>query len=275
MAIAILKLILTPILIGGASLGARRWGPTVGGWIVSLPLTSGPVAFFLALSQGPAFGASAARASLAGCLAIAVYCVAWSRTARFRGWPAALAAGAAGWLATALVVQPMLGWPVPVLFALVAASTILGLRVIPELEPMQPAAPSDRRDVGVRMAAGTAVVVLVTGAAPVLGPGASGVLAMLPIIGSILAIFAHRAGGATHGIRTQRGILSGLIGTAAFLAVVAGTLEPWGVALAFGAAILTVVAVQAAALRVLRNDVVRAQTLTTGDTGAAAFVQHL
>lgn len=253
MAIAILKLLLTPLLIGGASLGARRWGPTAGGWIVSLPLTSGPVAFFLALAQGPAFGAAAARASLAGCIAIALYCTAWSRAATLRGWPGALAAGAAGWLAGALAIQPAMGWPIPVLFGLVVATTAGALRIVPAAEPLLPAPSTDRRDVGVRMVTATAIVVFVTGAAPILGPGPSGVLAMLPIIGSILAIFAQRAGGPTHGIGTQRGILSGLVGTAAFLAVVAGALEAWGVPLTFMAAIATVVTVQAAILGALRR----------------------
>ena len=45
MPVLALKLILTPLLIGGASLAARRWGPAIGGWLVSLPLTSGPVTF--------------------------------------------------------------------------------------------------------------------------------------------------------------------------------------------------------------------------------------
>lgn len=44
-----LKLVLAPALIGAASLAGRRWGPAVSGWLVGLPLTSGPIAFFLRL----------------------------------------------------------------------------------------------------------------------------------------------------------------------------------------------------------------------------------
>jgi hypothetical protein len=44
-----LKFVLTPFLIGGASLAARRWGPATAGWLVGLPLTSGPVAAALAV----------------------------------------------------------------------------------------------------------------------------------------------------------------------------------------------------------------------------------
>jgi hypothetical protein len=77
----LLKLVLTPVFIGGASLAARRWGPAFGGWIISLPLTSGPVALFLALDRGSAFASAAAEASLAGCIAISAYGLIYARTA--------------------------------------------------------------------------------------------------------------------------------------------------------------------------------------------------
>ena len=41
------KAVVTPVSIGGASLAGRRFGHHVGGWLVALPMTSGPVAFFL------------------------------------------------------------------------------------------------------------------------------------------------------------------------------------------------------------------------------------
>ena len=43
-----LKLVLTPLLIGMASVAGRRWGPVVSGWLIGLPLTSAPVVLFLA-----------------------------------------------------------------------------------------------------------------------------------------------------------------------------------------------------------------------------------
>jgi hypothetical protein len=59
-----LKLVLTPALIGVVSLAGRRWGPGVSGWLVGFPLTSGPVAFFLALDHGVRFAAAAAVGSM-------------------------------------------------------------------------------------------------------------------------------------------------------------------------------------------------------------------
>jgi hypothetical protein len=72
---------------------------------------------------------------------------------------------------------------------------------------------------------------------------------MLPIIGTILAVFAQRNGGPQDGIGVQRGIVAGLFGTAAFLAVVAWALTPWGIGPAFLGAIATVAAVQVFSLR--------------------------
>jgi uncharacterized membrane protein (GlpM family) len=54
------KALVTPVLIGGASLAGRRFGHQIGGWLVALPMTSGPVALFLALDQGASFAAGAA-----------------------------------------------------------------------------------------------------------------------------------------------------------------------------------------------------------------------
>ena len=56
-----LKLSLTPILILAASLASRRWGNAIAGWIVGLPLTSGPVSLFFTFSQGPRFAEQAAK----------------------------------------------------------------------------------------------------------------------------------------------------------------------------------------------------------------------
>src|SRR5262245_7751273 len=41
--ILLLKLLVTPAIVLGASLAGRVWGQSIGGWLVALPLTSGPV----------------------------------------------------------------------------------------------------------------------------------------------------------------------------------------------------------------------------------------
>ena len=70
MGILILKLTLTPLLIGVASLAGRRWGSEIGGWLVGIPFTSGPIAFFLAVGPGLHFAADASVGILAGAVSI-------------------------------------------------------------------------------------------------------------------------------------------------------------------------------------------------------------
>ena len=253
MILVALKLVLTPLLIGGASLGARRWGPVIGGWMVSLPLTSGPVALFLALDRGPSFAATAAEASVAGNVAIVAFCLAYAGVATRTGWPAAIAAAGIGWLAAALALQPALALPVGLLFLLVASILVVALRVMPAgtAQPSGTTAPG--WDLPLRVVVGTGVVLALTAAAPTLGSTASGLLAMLPVIATVLVTFTHRHDGADPAIGLLRGILTGLFGTAAFLAVVSASIQRLGVTMAFAAALATVVVVQLIALSVLRR----------------------
>lgn len=73
MNILALKLILAPLIIGSASLAGRRWGPAVSGWIVGMPLTSGPVVFFVALSHGALFAESSALGVLSGGISLVLF----------------------------------------------------------------------------------------------------------------------------------------------------------------------------------------------------------
>src|SRR5579864_6606619 len=120
MELVLLKLVLTPTLIGAASLAGRRWGAFIGGWLIALPLTSGPVTFFLALDQGPGFAAGVAAGSLLGVMAIAAFAVAYGRLAR-RGWPVAVAGAAATFAVVGAIAQPLVPLPVAVPLLLVVA----------------------------------------------------------------------------------------------------------------------------------------------------------
>ena len=217
----LLKLVLTPVLIAAASLAGRRWGQAVGGWLVGLPLTSGPVAFFLALDHGVGFAAAVAFGSLAGALAEAAFCLAYGWSAR-RGWLVALA-------------------------AIVFATLAITLRLMPARAPVVAAPPPPRWDLPARMVITTALVVGLTGLAPVLGPRLSGMLASFPVYAAILTVFAHRAG-AAPAAQVLRGLLLGLFSFGAFFLVLGGLIERLGVAGGFVAATIAALAIQAGSL---------------------------
>src|SRR5215467_12960426 len=101
----ILKLALTPALIGLASLAGRRWGPSVSGWLVALPLTSGPVTFFLALSHGTSFAAAAALGTLTGTLSQPAFCLTYGWVALRCNWLVAFLAGVLAFATCTIVLQ--------------------------------------------------------------------------------------------------------------------------------------------------------------------------
>ena len=123
------KLIVTPLMILAASLAGRRWGEALGGWIVGLPLTSGPVAAFLAVERGANFAAEASAGSLAGAIAQVAFVGGYALAAPW-GWPAGLIAGAVAYAGAALVLQAA-ALALTTLFILSLAALALGLAALP------------------------------------------------------------------------------------------------------------------------------------------------
>jgi hypothetical protein len=252
-ALLLLKLGLTPLLIGVATLVSRRWGPAVGGFLIALPLTSGPVLLFLALDHGPAFAASATEGSLAGATAVAAFCVAYGWAGRPLTWWAAFAVGCLAFVAMSVAIQPVVAGPLPVLVAAAFAAPILGLRLLPPVSVTSEETAAPWWDLPARMALGAALVVGITAAATALGPQLSGLLGTFPVFITVLALFAHRRDGPSQTVRLFRGVLIGMFGTIAFFVVLRLTLEPYGLIVAFVVGIAVALAIQAFGLRVLRR----------------------
>ncbi len=125
-----LKALLTPSLIALVSVAGRRWGPTAGGLLVGLPLTSGPVLLILALQSGTAFAADTARGIIFGTISVAFFCLTYAWAALRWRWPGALIASWVVFLvATALLQLVIL--PLTLAFALCVAVAALALALFP------------------------------------------------------------------------------------------------------------------------------------------------
>lgn len=252
MPLLLLKLTLTPLLIGGASLAARRWGPSIGGWIVSLPLTSGPILFFITLDHGRSFAATAVVGTLLGLGAISAFSVAYAVMSPRGPWPAIVAASIT-FVATGLLVQPITGAPFAALVALVVAAIAIVLRWLPAGSTVRSNSPNPAWELPSRVIVGTALVVGLTTIAPLLGPVTSGLLATFPVYVSVLAVFTHLREGRWGALDVLRGLLVGLFGTVAFYVVVRALVETAGAVPTFGIAVAVTLAIQAVALRTVRN----------------------
>ena len=250
-----LKLILTPLLVGGASLVGRRWGPTISGWLIALPLTSGPIIFYVALSQGLSFAAATAAGVLAGGLSPIAFCLTygWLAARWHAAWPRSLAAACAVFALVTALLRPLpLDWRL--VYPVVIAALAAGVRLMPR-QPANVTIQSDppRWDIPARMLVATGFVLLLTAAAPLLGPQLTGLLAPFPLFGGTLAVFAHQFQGPQAAINVLRGLLLGLFGFASFFMVLAALLERVGLAAAFGAALAVVLLLQGGSLWLLRR----------------------
>jgi len=252
-----LKLILTPLLVGGASLVGRRWGPTISGWLIALPLTSGPIIFYVALGQGLSFAAVTAVGVLAGVMSPVAFSLTYSWLAARWGWPRALAAGCGALAVVTTLLRPLpLDWLL--VYPLVIAALFIALRLMPRpLASAAAVADPPSWDIPARMLVATSFVLLLTAAAPLLGPQLTGLLAPFPLFGGTLAVFAHQFQGPQPAINVLRGLLHGLFGFASFFMVLAALLERVGLAGAFACALTVVLLLQAGSLWLLRRQAAR------------------
>jgi hypothetical protein len=246
-----LKLLLTPLLIGAATLAARRWGGVRGGWIIALPLTSGPIVLFIATDYGASTAAAVAAGSIAGAIAVIAFCLGYAAVAR-RGWQVALTAGVVAFAVVAVLLPSI---DPAILFVVESLCVVAGLRLLPR--GARPDA-MDRRtiprwDLAARILVASVLVVTVTTLAPLLGDRLSGVLATFPVYVAVMAGFTHRALSATHAVVVLRGVLLGLIGLGAFYLALAVLFVPLGIALAFAIAIPILLIVHSLGYIILRG----------------------
>ncbi len=233
-----LKLILTPLLIGSASLAGRRYGAAVGGWLVGLPLTSAPIVLFLAVERGTGFASDAAEGTLVGLSSVAAFCLAYGLLAPRWSWLPTVLSSLAAFFGMTLLLWPV-GLPLALSFVVVVGVLGLVLRLLPPQPAGGEGAPTPPGwDLPARILVATALVVLLTGAAGVLGPRLSGLLAPLPVFAGVLAVFTHLQQGGTAAAGSVRGTVVGSFAFAAFFLVVAGTVESNGILVAFAGAAL-------------------------------------
>ncbi|KAA0280353.1 MAG: hypothetical protein HS100_02295 [Anaerolineales bacterium] len=252
MNILALKLILAPLIIGSASLAGRRWGPAVSGWLVALPLTSGPIIFFVAVSEGISFAARSALGVLSGGISVVIYAVVYPRLAVRFPWQVSITGSLFAFLLSTLFFQN-----VELPFWLVSPAVLLlitgGLSRMPDEKVETGNATLSKWDIPLRILIGTGIILLITGIAPFIGPRLTGLLTTIPLYSTILVIFAHRSHGPAAAGNVMRGLLFGLFAFTGFFIVLSLLIERTSLAVSFGLAALTALAVQGTSLFILRK----------------------
>lgn len=242
----LLKLLLVPALIYLVTIAGRKWGPGIAGWLSAFPIVSGPILLVISLEQGPEFGASAAAATLLAVLAILVFSVAYAWASARGGVVFSMCCALAAY-ALAVICLRLLELPLGVSFLVVVCALGLVSKAFPPAPAAVPeASRQPRSDLPWRMIAGAALVLSVTFTAQQLGPRMSGLLAMFPIMSTVLVGFSHQASGRAFAVALLRGMVFGYFSFATFCLVVSFLLTRESLAFAFVAAVLCALVVQLA-----------------------------
>ena len=252
-----LKLILTPLLVGLVSLAGRKWGPGVSGWLTGLPLTSGPIALYLALERGSSFAAGAAGGTLAGLISAAVFCLVYYQLSFKINWSGCLLGGWTGYLVATLFFQEIT-LPLPITFLAVIATLALATWLMSAGKNRSQTgeavkvigAPS--YELAWRMLIATAFVVGLTASADILGARLSGLLAPFPIFASIFSAFTHHLQGPRPARVLLQGTVIGAFTFASFFLCFGGLVEPGGPAIAFGCSLIVAIVAQGCTIWLVR-----------------------
>ena len=247
----LLKIILAPVLIALVSLAGRRWGPGISGWLLGIPVNTGPILLFFALEQGREFAAHAALGALLGMLAwgtfnlVYAWCCLWLRW----WWCVAIS-----WVACCAVAWALARAQIGVVWTYLLVCAILAAmsRLFPEAPAQTEAVVHSQYDLWLRMATATLFIFTLTGVARFLGPRASGILSAFPAFTTILAVFNHRLHPAAA-VKVLKGVSAGLYTAGTFFLVVAIGLTRMGITVAFVLAVMAALLVQGVSLIFVRK----------------------
>jgi hypothetical protein len=245
------KLVLTPLLVASTSLAGRRWGPSLSGWLVALPLTSGPIVFFIALEAGADVARQAAGGALLGATAQVAFAAGYTLMSRRWGWIPSLVLGTLAFFAVGVAVPPIAPIATYGLLLAAVAGYLATLGRRPAAAPGNLAPPA--WDIPVRVAVATALVIAISALAPVIGGRTSGILATFPVYAAVLATFAHATHGGGEASDVLRGLAAGLVGFGAFFLALGFLLGGTGIAASFLGALAVGSLVQAATLPLVRR----------------------
>jgi hypothetical protein len=236
----LLRLTLAPLLVAAATVAAQKWSPRVGGLLLGLPLTTGPIFLFLAIDQGLHFAAGATVGILFGLIGLAAFAVVYAAASSKTGWVASLASATVAFFAFSagarrlgsdVVIAGCAAW----LALVLAASLIRG----PELRSAGAVPPW--WDFWVRMLAVAALTLAITTAAARLGPILSGIVGTYPVAITVVIVFTHRRFGRNAAVAMLRGCALSWISFASCFLAIGLSLEALGIGLAIGLGVLAAV----------------------------------
>jgi len=237
-----IKMAVTAGFVVVATVTAEKTGPLVGGLVATLPLGAGPVYVFLALDHGAEFVAESAVTSLVINNANVIFALTYALLAQRFALAVSLPLALAVWFALAFGAHEF-HWTV-------ASAVVSNLVVLPVCialaRPLRHVAIPPIRTYWTDLALRAAMVAILVGLTITLsfsiGPEASGIMAVFPIILiSIMLILHRRVGGKPTAAVMANGVV-GLVGFAFACVVLHYAALAYGAVIGLSLALATSVA---------------------------------
>ena len=242
MTLLIAKILSTVLIVLGLSSIAERAGPALAGVLAGFPLGVAIVFLFIGIDQGPYFIEEAAAYTVGGFAATLCFNLAyWFISSRIRdnGFLASILGALAIFLFVAWLIAllPLNVWNATLLVAVVAAISILVMRTHNETR-IGVAIRMTWPVIALRAATAVAVILAVTGAAAVIGPTWSGLLAAFPITLFPVLVIIQFSYSVEDAATVIKAFPYGMPSLVVFVICAWATFEPLGVPLGFTVSIM-------------------------------------
>ncbi len=242
--ILLAKVLIVPTMLLLLTLVGRRYGPALAGLLSALPVFAGPVLFILALEQGNTFASQAAQGTLLAIAAVLVFSMTYAWMALKCGVALCLVSSYATYSLTAYLLQ-FVSLPIEWCFAGVMALLLCAQWGFPKLATQQAvSAPTGPVDLTLRMVLGASLVIVVTYFASTVGSRLSGIIAMFPLMTTVLVGFSHHYSGGVFAVALLRGMVYGYFSFAIFCLLLSLSLPNYSLVASFLIAVPGVLAGQ-------------------------------
>jgi len=204
-----LKVIIGPLMVLSVSYLQRRFGDRFGGWLIGLPITTGPFILIICIQEGTAFGGKTAHGVLLGQMALIAFCWAYAFAALRTTWFKAIVAGTVlcllvGYVATQIKVSIWIS-TISLIVAWLCAMKWWPHSNLPEQKIVTP-----HWELPVRIIVTLTLLVGLSALAPHVGAKIAGALSTYPVIASVLGSFNQRRFGPAATVATLRGLMQTL-----------------------------------------------------------------
>ncbi len=204
-----LKITVAPLMVLSVSFLQRSFGERFGGWLLGLPITTGPFIFIIAIQEGITFAGHTTRGVLLGQIALITFCWSYAYAALRRPWLQALAFGTIICLLTGFLVTAV---KLPVVMSDLLLIVIWGIAMrwwprsnFPEQRILLP-----KWELPVRILVTLSLLISLSALAPHIGAKLAGALSTYPVIASVLGSFNQKRFGPGATIATLRGLMQTL-----------------------------------------------------------------